>query len=225
MVIDPYERICAYMYVHIATMYVHGRMFGRTVPRIYEIWSRLAPTFIWPIRPVCQCRSLNELLKRKLSYGQVTCARSLRELPIRLQSGSRIDQISSMRGTAGGLIPVLRQPSTRHLGPADQNAIFLRHSARRVHNSFERSREVCFGGRRHTIDARYAASVDQTQRRFAESHGDTVCAMERQPRRRLATSTRRCRASGANRFLHKSSVYPRVSKMVRNRPNTRTENP
>jgi len=80
---------------------------ARAVPRIYELWSRRAPTFIWPIRPVCQCRSLNELLVRKLSYGQVTCARSLRELPIRLQSGSRVDQISSMRGTAGARRPRL----------------------------------------------------------------------------------------------------------------------
>jgi hypothetical protein len=31
--------------------------------------------------------------------------------------------------------------------------------------------------------------------------------MERQPRRRLATSTRRCRASRANRVLHESSVF------------------
>jgi len=42
----------------------------QAVPRIYEIWSRRAPTFIWPIRTVCQCRSLNGLLVRKLSYGQ-----------------------------------------------------------------------------------------------------------------------------------------------------------
>ena len=32
---------------------------------------------------VCQCRSQHELLVRKLSYGQVECAGSLRELPIR----------------------------------------------------------------------------------------------------------------------------------------------
>jgi len=71
----------------------------QSVPQIYKIWSRRAPTFVWPIRPDCQCRSLHELLVRKLSYGQVKCARSLRQLPTRLQSVSRIDQISSMRGT------------------------------------------------------------------------------------------------------------------------------
>jgi len=88
------------------------RLYTMAVPRIYEIWSRRAPTFIWPIRPVCQCRSLNELLVRKLSYGQVTCARSLRELPIRLQSGSRIDQFSSMRGTVWVMtLPWARAPS------------------------------------------------------------------------------------------------------------------
>jgi len=78
-------------------------LFILSVPRIYEIWSietgshfHMANSNSLPV----ECRSLNGLLVRKLSYGQVTCARSLRELPIRLQSGSRIDQISSMRGTA-----------------------------------------------------------------------------------------------------------------------------
>jgi hypothetical protein len=47
--------------------------------------------------------------------------------------------------------------------------------------------------------------------------------MERQLRRRLAMSTRRCHASRANRILHESSFLPDVSEKVRNRPSTRTE--
>jgi len=69
-------------------------VISHTVPRIYEISSRRAPTFVWPNHEVCQCRSQHELLVRKLSHGQVECARSLRELPIRSQSGSRLDEIS-----------------------------------------------------------------------------------------------------------------------------------
>jgi hypothetical protein len=41
-------------------------------------------------------------IARTKAYGQVTFARSLRQLPIRLQNGSRIDRISSMRATVRG---------------------------------------------------------------------------------------------------------------------------
>jgi hypothetical protein len=49
-------------------------------------FSRDGLPLLWPIRRVFQCRSLHELLVRKLPYGPVTFARSLRPLPIQLQS-------------------------------------------------------------------------------------------------------------------------------------------
>jgi hypothetical protein len=70
----------------------------QSVPRIYEIWSRRAPTFIWPIRPVCQCRSLNELLVRKLSYGQVTCAHPYVNCP----SDCKVGAVSTKFRPCGG---------------------------------------------------------------------------------------------------------------------------
>jgi len=55
---------------HLTCRHDRGGVTTHTVPRIYEIWSRRAPTFIWPIRPVCQCRSLTNCSYESLRMGK-----------------------------------------------------------------------------------------------------------------------------------------------------------